>query len=446
MPNLMTPAHKEAERGVISRLLLKPSQMSRIAERLRADHFYHEEQAQIYDACISLYLRGKSPSLPNVADELIKRTLRDGEQPDVEYELQGYKYQQLDGSLEDYADLILRAAKNRRLMAASQSIYQAAINQQDDSLELAEQLILAIAMDTSEVEASPMTSLVDRFMREYERRKAEHAAGRVIGVQTGFPSVDRMIGSLRPGSLDILAALTSVGKTALAQNIAFNILKHTGGRVLFVSCEMTEDEIMQRFLAMEAHLDQRHIRDGDTDVQEHQDILDACENLRPLDLVVTDKVYRLDTIKSVARYAHMRKPLNLVIVDYLQLIDLPPAERGSRQQAKYEDYAEVSKGLKRLAQELAVPVVALAQLSKDATKREKPDISDLAGAYQIARDADTVSLLSVPPEELEKRSNCQPYQVNFAVVKERNGRVGEVRLMFLPTQTRFADLEVTAYD
>lgn len=438
---MMEPAHKEAEFGLISRLLLKPSQMTKIADRVKPEHFYYDHMANIYDVMVSLYLRGKQPSLPLVADELLRRNLRDTNQEQVEYELGKYKHNdRVLGSVDEYADLIIRAAKNRRLLSAVRQITQAAYHQEENSVELAERLIMAIAMDSSEVEASDMETMMDRFEVEFLRRMKERSEGRVIGVRTGFRDVDKMIGALRPGSLNVISALTSVGKTAFAQNAAFNIIKHSGGRVLFFSLEMREYELMQRFVAMESHVDQMKIRDGEADQYERDEVLESIHRLRPLDFNATDKVYSLEGIKSVSRYMHMRKPLDLIIVDYLQLVDVT-TEKGSKQKATYEEIGDISKGLLRLAQELNVPVLALAQLSKEASRKEKPELADIAGAYQIARDSDSVTILYITPDELAKRNDCKPYAVNYHVVKERNGRVGEVQVMFMPTQTRFTDVE-----
>lgn len=443
MTEKMTPAKKDAEFGLISRILLKPSQMSRIADRVKHEHFYYDEMASIYEAMKAVYQRGKLPTIPNVADELIRREARDA-MSDVDWELQKYKRdldERVNGSLEDYADLIIQAARNRRLIDAAKAIVDAAYHEDENSVELAEQLIMAIAMDSSDVAASSMSDMLDSYKLELDQRIKDRKEGRVYGVRTGFRDVDRMIGTFRPGSLNILGALTSVGKTAFALNVAFNIIKHSGGRVLFFSLEMTKSELMQRLVAMESHIDQIHLRDGETTPDEYEEAITAIKSLRPLDFNATDNAYRMDTIRSVARAMHMRKSLDLIVVDYLQMVDIPPAERGSKQKATYEEIGEISKGLKRLSQELNVPTLALAQLSKEAARGEKPDLSHIAGAYQVARDSDTCSLLYVTQENVEKRNACQPYAVNYIVAKERNGRVGETSVMFLPTQTRFADVE-----
>lgn len=444
MSELLTPAKKEAEFGVISRILLKPSQMSRVADRLKPEHFYYDHMATIYEAMQALYLRGKAPSLPSVADELIRRGQREDTVEMVEFELDKYKKdleERVSGTLEEYVDLIIRAAKNRRLIGAAKTIAHLAYHEDETSVEQAEQLIMAIAMDNADIEASPMADMLDRYRFELDRRMKDRKEGRVFGVQTGFRDVDRMIGSFRPATLNVIGGITGLGKTAFALNVTLNIIKHSGGRVLFVSLEMTESELIQRYVAMEGHLDQTRLRDGDIDASEYEDVLFAMQHLRPLDFNVIDKAYRLDTIKSVARATHLRKPLDLIVVDYLQLVDIPPTERGNKQKATYEEISEISKGLKRLSQELNVPIIALTQLTKEAGHVEKPGLSHIAGAYQIARDADTVSLLYVTADEIEKRNNCLPYAVNYIVAKERNGRIGEAQVMFVPTQTRFADLE-----
>lgn len=434
------PANETAEYGVISCLLAHPKSINKVADRLKPGHFHYDEPAGIYEAIQALYERSKLPTIPNVADELVRRELRNHDIKQVEWELR-----QLEDSLavlegvESHAEKVLRCSRNRRLLQANKQIAESAYRQDENSVELAEELIMAIAMDGDIKGASSMEDMLDRYVRAYTQRRADAAAGRPVGIHTGFRAIDQMTGGFRPGTLNILAARTSQGKTALALNFALNIVKKSRGRVLFFSLEMKEDELMQRLLAQYAHIDQIVLRDATTTDEEDEDILRQAKELRPLDFHAVDNAYRLDTIKSVARVMHTRKRLDLIVVDYLQLVDVPPAERG-RQKARYEEVGEISKGMKRLAQELQVPVLMLAQISREGGKSGEPELHHLGESGRTENDADSVALIYVPEESLEEQAKSLPYKVFYQVKKDRNGRKGSVPLMFLPPETRFTDI------
>jgi replicative DNA helicase len=183
------------------------------------------------------------------------------------------------------------------------------------------------------------------------------------------------------------------------------------------------------------------LRDGRTTEDEHLQVREHAEQLRPIGLHIADNLYRLDTIKSNARVLCTRRKIALIVVDYLQLIDVAPdAQQRYRAKVRYEEVGEISKGLKRLAQELQVPVLALAQLNRMSEESEEPQLRHLGESGRLENDADIVAFLHCRKEELEKRNNAQPYQMDFWVRKHRNGRIGKVVLSFKPHLTRFDDL------
>lgn len=434
------PSNKVAEAGVISCLLNNPKSIAKVADRLKPGHFHYDEFATIYEAIAALYERGKLPSIPNVAAEMVRREMRSHDVEDVQWELKVLEDSTaiLAGVL-DHAEVVLRASQNRRLLQVVSHIAESAYRQEENSVAMAEELIMAIAMDSDIKGASSMADMVDRYLRTYTQRRQDAAEGRVPGVRTGFYWIDQMTGGFRPGTLNILAARTSQGKTALALNFALNVVKKYGGRVLFFSLEMKEEELLQRLLAQEAHIDQILLRDGKTSDEEDRDIKAQAQELRPLDFHAVDNLYRLDHIRSVARVMHTRKPLDFIVIDYLQLVDIPPAERG-RQKARYEEVGEISKGAKRLAQELNVPILMLAQVSREGGKSSEPELVHLGESGRIENDADSVAFIHVPEDSLENQAKSLPYEVHYLVKKDRQGRKGVASLMFLPPETRFTDI------
>jgi replicative DNA helicase len=433
------PANEVAEKGVISCLLNNPKSITKVADRLKPGHFYYDGLGHIYESIQALYEHGKLPSIPNVAAEMVRREMRGPDVEEVVWELRQFEDSiAIFSGIEDHVDVVLRCSQNRRLLQVISQIADSAYRQEEGSVARAEELIMAIAMDSDIKGASSMADMVDRYLRTYAQRRKDAAEGRVPGVKTGFYWIDQMT-RLRPGTLNILAARTGEGKTALALNFALNIVKKSRGRVLFFSLEMKEEELIQRLLSQEAHVDQILLRDGKTTEDEDKDVMAQAQELRPLDLHVVDNAYRLDNIKSIARVMHNRKPLDLIVIDYLQLVDIPPEERG-RQKARYEEVGETSKGAKRLAQELNVPVLMLAQVSREGGKSGEPELHHLGESGRIENDADTVAFIHVPEESLEKQAASMPYAVHYLVKKDRQGRKGSATLMFLPPETRFTDI------
>lgn len=442
MKNVPMPGNTEAEEQVLACILSNPHAIMRVIDTLKPEHFALADYGAIYEAMVALTHQRKAPTPFSVADELVRRQVRSDDIKQVQWEMREMALKfALDTQLEEYVSSIVRASKNRRLIQAADRIVQMGYHQDENSVEMAEELISAIALDGDMRGFSKFDDAVDRYLVALDTRIKDAREGRVIGVRTGFSDIDRMIGSLRPKTLNILAARTSIGKTSFALAVALNVAKQAlqdGKEVAFFSLEMPEEELVQRLLSMDAMLNSSLLRDGLLNDEEHQDIIARAKNLRSIGMHISDSAYRLDTIHSQARMLCSRRNIGLLIVDYLQLIDVPPAERGKAQ--RHEVLAETSRKLKRLAQDLSVPILALAQLNREAEHADAPMLHHIGESDGIARDADLVAFLHVCKEELEKRNQGEDYCVDFLVRKQRNGRIGQERLYFRPRLTRFDDM------
>lgn len=442
---LNIPTNYEAEEGIIACLLCNWRQIASIVDRLSPAHFHDDKLATIYGCILDLYQRGQPPTIPRVADEWARRIVQPLEVRQLSWELERYTMSlaTLHG-VDAYVDSVIRVSQHRRLIQACQRIVEAAYHQADNSLQLAEEAILAIALDGDLKGLTPFGTALDAYLAQYEQRRVEASEGKSVGVKTGLRAVDALLGGLRPGTLNILAARTSVGKTSLALTIALAIAKNAltgGGEVAFFSLEMQQDELVQRLLAMDVPIDQSLLRDGRTNEAEHRQVRERAELLRPIGLHIADNIYQLDALKSNARILCTRRKIALIVVDYLQLVDVvPDAHQKYRARVRYEEVGEISKGLKRLAQELQVPVLALAQLNRVSEEVEEPQLRHLGESGRLENDADLVAFLHCRKEEVEKRNQAQPYQMDFWVRKHRNGRIGKVTLGFRPHLTRFDDL------
>jgi replicative DNA helicase len=433
------PASTEAEEGVLSCLLFNPRLVARVADTLKPEYFLDDRSAHIYEAILDLYQRGKACTMPNVRDELARLGYAE--------ERYGWNLEELYNSLAtlnpigDYADSIIRTHGFREGLSLAQSFADDCYNQREGTFERAEQQLAKIILGTESKPVTPLSQAVDRYMQAYTKRREDFKQGITPGIPTHFRDLDKLLGGLLPSRLYTLAARPSIGKTALALNITLNIIQHMK-HVIFFSAEMDEDELVQRMFSMETHIDQSFLRDGDTDDAQHEDMKAIAQRLSELDMKLDDRSYLLSHIRTKSMQVHRKKPLDLIVVDYLQLLEAS-VEGRSRNEARNEEVSKLSKGLKKLSRELKVPVLALAQLNRKSEESDLPQLSHLGESSSIEKDSDVVMFIHCDSTELEKRDRNEPYRLNIIVRKHRNGRIGQVPLMFRPRLTKF---ETIAYE
>jgi len=300
-----------------------------------------------------------------------------------------------------------------------------------------EEVAYQVALGTDTKSVQPLSAVLDRYIQALDQRREEYVEGTVGGLPTGFVELDRMLGGLRPSRLYTLAALTGYGKTSYALNIATFMALHAK-HVLFFSAEMEEDELAERILSMVAEIPQDYLRDGNVDDDQYDKVAWARRRLAECRFEIDDSTHLLSEMRSKARKVHSQDPLDLIVVDYLQLLDYYPESRSKNEQ-RWEEIGKVSKDLKRMARELKVPVLVLAQMSRASEKRanDLPLLSDLAEGAGIERNSDAVIFLYVNATEAERREKSEPYEISVIVRKQRHGRVGTIGQTFRPRLTRF---------
>jgi replicative DNA helicase len=422
------PSNTEAEAGVLSCLLFNPKLITRIIDTLKPEHFHVDNYGTVYQAICNLYQRNKACTLPNVRYELsrMERTVEEG----------NFSLDDLTGSLatlysiEDYADTLIELSRNRQALSVASELADDAYHQRPGALDKAVERLTAIALGTDTKPVATLNDAVDRYMEVYNERRENFAKGIKPGIPTGFRDLDRLLRNLRASKLYVLAARPSLGKTALSLSMAL---------------EMDEEELVQRLLSMDTQIDQAYLGDGDTSDEQDASIRERAAYLKQLDLKMDDRTYLLNEICHKARKAHREQKLDLIVVDYLQLIDSSPEGRG-RYEMRSEEVGKLTKGLKKLARELKVPVLALAQLNRESEKVLMPQLSHLGESAKIEQDSDVVMFINCEEVELEKRNNSEPYRLQVLVRKQRNGRVGTVSLMFRPRLTKFETEAPEYYD
>jgi replicative DNA helicase len=337
-----------------------------------------------------------------------------------------------------YAEIVRENYLLRSLIEAGSEIADMAYRRERTPAELidrAEQLVFSISQSRTSEEFLPISELISESFSELEKIMSE--GRRTSGVETGFRRLDDLITGFQPANLVILAARPSMGKTAFALNLARNIAVDQGKGVAIFSLEMSRMEMVQRILCSEARVDSHRLRHGELQASEWAKLTQACTPLYTAPMFIDDTAsISLMEIRAKARRLKAKeKNLGLVIVDYLQLM-VGDAGMENRQQ----EISRISRGLKILARDLHVPVLALSQLSRQVEQRagNRPLLSDLRESGAIEQDADLV--LFIYRDEVYNKESQDKGIAEIIVGKQRNGPIGDCRLAFIQNYTRFQDL------
>ncbi len=438
-PDKTIPANPEAEEAVLGSLLIDPDAIIKVASFLRPDDFYREKNAWIYQAILDLHERREPADFVTLVDELERR--------DQIQQIGGTAYiTSLINSVptavhvEHYAHIVERTATLRRLIGAAGQIAALAYEEAEDVDEVvdrAEQLIFNVSERRIHRDLTPvrqiMHTVVDRLDYLHRHR------GELLGVPSGFSKLDKLLGGFQKSDLIILAARPGVGKTSLALNFAVNAAKRYGQRVAFFSLEMSSEQLVQRLLAAETGINQQRLRLGEINDDEWPILMEAAGVLSETLLFIDDTpaVSALE-LRTKARRLQAEHGLDMVIVDYLQLM-----RSDTRSENRVQEISYISRSLKSLARELEVPLIALSQLSRAVEARgdHKPILSDLRDSGSIEQDADIV--MFIYREDMVKENSERKNIADVIVAKHRNGPTDTVPLYFDKALTRFADLELT---
>lgn len=433
----LPPHNLEAEQSVLGSLLIDRDAIIRVAAFLRAEDFYASANGVIYQGILDLYNRREPTDIVTLTDELQRKSLFE--------QAGGLSY--LTGLLnavptavhiEYYARIVERTATLRRLISAGAKVvdigFQEGIDT-EDALDEAERAIFDVSQRRQTKDFVSMAEVLDAFFDRIDYLQQNR--GEVVGVATGFSDFDQMTGGLQRSDLIIVAARPSMGKTSLALGMAYGAAVGHKKTVGIFSLEMSAEQLVQRVLSMETGVDSHRLRLGQIDDNEWDRISRAFGRLSEAPIYVDDSAAgSIMDIRSKSRRLQAEQGLDLIIVDYLQLMS------GRRTENRVQEISEISRGLKGLARELNVPVVALSQLSRAVESRadHRPMLSDLRESGSIEQDADIV--LFIYREDKYDDESERKGIAEIIVAKHRNGPVGSVNLRFFDRTARFADLEL----
>lgn len=439
------PQNVEAEQAVLGGLLLDQEAMAKVLDILSPDDFYRPDHALIYETCTDLFSKNQPIDLITLTNSLeSKKKLKD---------VGGATYLSTlvantpsAANIAHHAGIVQSKAVLRRLISTANSISTQAYDERQDAIELldeAEKKLFDVAerrLGTHFVAIKNVLS--DSFERidELHRNK-----GRTRGVASGFTQLDDLLAGFQQSDLIILAARPSMGKTALALNIAAYAAVKSKLPVGIFSLEMSKEQLVDRLLTMEAMIDSWRLRTGNLEENDFSKLNYAMGELSEAPLFIDDTpLLSALEIKAKARRLQAEHGLGMVIVDYLQLME--GSRRGGNESNRVQEVSDISRSLKALARELKVPVIALSQLSRAVESRpgaKIPQLSDLRESGSIEQDADVVMFIyreEYYEPETEKKGIAQ-----ILIRKHRNGPVGEVELYFHPEYSRFTNIEQDRY-
>lgn len=432
-----------AEKSLLGAIMLDENVLPEVITVVRPNDFYEENHQVIFEAMQNLYDEHKPIDLLTLTNELksLKKLKQIG---GAAYLTELSNFVPAASHAKAYADIVNKASTQRRLIKAGTEIINKAYEDGAEINELvgkAEQELFEVSDNVVRSDYQPINELLaDTFERIETLQKNK---GALRGLKTGFRDIDKKTAGLQKGDLIIVGARPAMGKTTFAQNLTYNIASINKKGVLFFSMEMAANEIIERMISDVSGVNNWNIRTGNVSEDEFAKIGDAMAELNELPIYIDDtSSMTIMELRNKARRAMHDHDIGIVIVDYLQLISGSDRYAGNRVQ----EVTEISRGLKILARELNIPVVALAQLSRNVTGRDnpRPVLSDLRESGSIEQDADLVLFLHRPDYYKQNDDNYEPTHITEMIIaKHRHGEVGKIELYFHPELLRFMSLDKT---
>lgn len=429
----LPPQSIEAEQSLLGALLIDKDAIINIAEILRPEHFYRTEQhGQIYNAILELFEKREPVDLITLTERLRQKGVLD-KVGGVAYLTELINMVPTAAHVISYARIIKEHAMRRTLITSSTKFIQQAYDGDEEISDIIEECEQSIYALSQQHVNRDFIQLKDALAESFDRLdEIQRTSGKLRGVPTGFRDLDNKLAGLQDSNLIIFAARPGMGKTSFALNIAQYAAVNAGLQVGIFSLEMSKEELVDRLLVNQADIDAWKLKTGKLDEKDFDRISHAMGQLAEAQLFIDDTPgASLSEIRTKARRLKSEHGLKLIIVDYLQLIQTKEYADNRVQQVSM-----ISQGLKNLARELKVPVLALSQLNRSVESRgiKRPELADLRESGAIEQDADVVMFIyREDPENLE--------MVKLDIKKHRNGPTGEIDLMFRPDRVKFYGME-----
>ena len=441
--NAVMPQDPEAEASVLSAMMVSSEALQECLIELEPDDFYFASSRTVYVAMREMFDKNMPIDTISLADYL--KSTGELERVGGRSFLLGLGNNSLAlVGWRRHVEMLHRDTTLRKMISASAQITALAYDAPEDTKEVvdrAERMLLDVTNRDVHKNEQSLEEIMADLYEELGQNAANHEGP--LGVMTGFPRIDECLLGLRPGQMVVIGARPGVGKTSFALNLMTNAA-FNGASVAMFSLEMSKVEIAQRLLAANARVGLQEIRSARIRNEQWPQILQATNDLSQLDIMIDDTPGTTVTeIRAKARRILRGKKLGLVIIDYLQLIS--PPSGGHRADSRATEVSEMSRGIKIMAKDLEVPVVALSQLNRTVENRtgKRPQLSDLRESGSIEQDADIVALLDRSMNEDEAARDDRPdmNETTFIIAKNRSGALADIPLTFLPGSTKFVEVD-----
>ncbi|MCM1046798.1 MAG: replicative DNA helicase [Clostridiales bacterium] len=432
------PHSIEAEQSVIGSMIMDKEAIVIASEIITGDDFYSRQYGIVFEAMIELNDEGRPVDLITLQDRLKEKDVPP-EVSSLEFVRELITTVPTSANIKYYANIVAEKSVLRKLIKLNEEIANTCYAGKESLeviLEDTEKRVFDLVQRKNTGEFVSIREIVMNAMDRIER--ASHNKGNVTGVATGFIDLDYKTAGMQPADLILIAARPSMGKTAFVLNIAQYVAFKQNQTVAIFSLEMSKEQLVNRLFSMESKVDSQHLRTGNLSDDEWEKLIESAGVIGKSNLIIDDTPgISISELRSKCRKYKLEHKLEMIIIDYLQLMSGSGRSTDSRQQ----EISDISRSLKALARELNVPVIALSQLSRAVEQRpdHRPMLSDLRESGAIEQDADVVMFIyrdDYYNKDTEKKNIAE-----IIIAKQRNGPIGTVELVWLPDFTKFGNLQ-----
>jgi len=431
------PHSIEAEQAVIGAMLMDKEAILTSSEIVSGDDFYQSAYGVIFEAIVEIYNEGKPVDLITLQSRLKEK--------DVPAEISSLEFVRdlvaavpTSANVKYYAEIVAEKAMLRRLIKLNEEIENMCYlgkEPMEAVLETTEKKVFELVQKRNTGDFVPIKQVVLNALDKIEA--ASKNAGSVTGIPTGFLDLDYKTAGLQPSDLILIAARPSMGKTAFVLNIAQHVAFKANKSVAIFSLEMSKEQLVNRLFALEAQVDAQSLRTGNLKDSDWEKLIESAGIIGKSKLMIDDTPgISISELRSKCRKMKLEHGLDLIIIDYLQLMT---GRVGGRSESRQQEISEISRALKGVARELNVPVVALSQLSRAVEQRpdHRPMMSDLRESGAIEQDADVV--MFIYRDDYYNKDTELKNVAEIIIAKQRNGAIGTINLTWLPQYTKFAN-------
>ena len=434
----MAPNSREAEQSVIGAMLMDKEAIEVASEIINPEDFYDRQLGILFESMVELDKEGSAVDVVTVQNRLREKNAPP-QVSSVEFIGDLINAVPTSANVKYYARIVADKSTLRKLIHVCEDTINTCYSGTDDMevvLNEVEKSVFQITQKRNTAEFVPIDKVVMNALDRIER--ASRTKGNVTGHATGFTDLDYNTAGFQPSDLILIAARPAMGKTAFVLNIAEHMAFHDNKCVAMFSLEMSKEQFVNRLLSMESHVDSQNIRTGNMSDMDWEKLIESADVIGSSKLIIDDTPsISIQELRSKCRKYKMEHDLQVIIIDYLQLMSGGTKSSESRQQ----EISEISRSLKALARELNVPVVALSQLSRAVEQRpdHRPMLSDLRESGAIEQDADMV--MFIYRDDYYNKDTEKMGIAEIIIAKQRHGPIGTVELLWLPEYTKFANLE-----